>query len=354
MPIRRATLAVVDGERRRPEGSASPVPPGATIGIGSLPHRSSANAADFALTRFDVPTIPSLPRRSSAEMMLAQAVGGITGFGFGQYGSLTVDPPSIDADAPISPDLGSDSFVGFRRFLAEAVRRGHTGPVKWQFIGPVTLATALARVGVPAATAGALAGRAVRAHVAQLHGAVVAALGDVEQIVVFDEPSLGDVFSPDHLLDPDAAADLLSGSMASLESSATVGVHCCGTAPLSWLLSTGPALLAVPSPSPMLSPPCLVAEFIERGGLVVWGVVPTDQPLLGSGLKLWRGLSEQWCSLVRLGLEPVALRERSMISPACGLALHAVAGAERVAQVARSIGRRVHEQATLSRLTFGA
>lgn len=327
---------------------------GATVGVGSLPHRNAREAAEFAVTEFDVATIPSLPRRSSAETMVAQAVGGVVGFGFGQYGSLTVDARAIDPEAPVVPDLASESFTGFRRFLAHVPPEAINGIVKWQFIGPVTLATALARVGVPAETAGELARRVVSEHLRALHSAVVARYGEVDQIVVLDEPSLGDVFSPDHLLDPETAADMLSSAMAVVETSATTGVHCCGEAPLRWVLSAGPQLLSIPATSTMLETPGAMVEFIERGGRVVWGIVPTGGPLPASALRLWRELTDRWCTLVRLGADPVELREQAMISPACGLGLHAVDAAERVTAIARSIGRRVHEQATLSRLTFGA
>ena len=36
---------------------------GAATGVGSLPHRSVHDAAAFALREYDLPAIPSLPRR---------------------------------------------------------------------------------------------------------------------------------------------------------------------------------------------------------------------------------------------------------------------------------------------------
>src|SRR5687768_5655302 len=139
--------------------------PGAATGIGSLPHRSAHDAAMFALREYDMPAIPSLPRRSPAEGMIAQAVVGIAGVTLGQYGSIAVDPHALDPDAPVATDLGNDAFAGMRAFLALAEARGLRGPVKWQFVGPVTLGMALTRIGVAPATAFAVAGRAVRAHV---------------------------------------------------------------------------------------------------------------------------------------------------------------------------------------------
>ena len=65
--------------RQRPPALGTQLRPGATTGIGSLPHRSVHEAASFALCKYELPAIPSLPRRSPAEGMIAQAVVGING-----------------------------------------------------------------------------------------------------------------------------------------------------------------------------------------------------------------------------------------------------------------------------------
>ncbi len=116
---------------------------GAATGVGSLPHRSVHDAAAFALREYDLPAIPTLPRRSPAEGMIAQALVGITGVTLGQYGSIAVDADHLDPDAPVATDLGHDAYGGLRAFLATAQARQLRGPVKWQFTGPVTLGAAL-------------------------------------------------------------------------------------------------------------------------------------------------------------------------------------------------------------------
>ena len=104
-------------------------------------------AAAFALREYDLPAIPTLPRRSPAEAMIAQALVGIAGVTLGQYGSIAVDVEALDPGAPVVTDLSNDAFVGIRTFLATASARGLQGPVKWQFVGPVTLGAALTRAG---------------------------------------------------------------------------------------------------------------------------------------------------------------------------------------------------------------
>ena len=77
---------------------------GIATGVGSLPHRDARAAAEFALvTTPDLPAIPSLPKRSPADSMIAQAVVGIRGISVGQYGSIVVDVPRVDPFAPACP-----------------------------------------------------------------------------------------------------------------------------------------------------------------------------------------------------------------------------------------------------------
>ena len=65
------------------------VQPGASMAVGSLPHRDANRAAEFAWTSTAIPTLPTLPRRSPAEGMIAQALVGIDGVTVGQYGGIS-------------------------------------------------------------------------------------------------------------------------------------------------------------------------------------------------------------------------------------------------------------------------
>ena len=121
---------------------------GQSIGIGSLPHLNADAAAAFSIGEFDIATIPTLPMRSPAEGMIAQAIAGLPGVSLGQYGSFAVDPVRLTGVTSIETDLTTDAFAGLRIFLDLARNVGVDGlPVKWQFVGPVTLGVALQRAG---------------------------------------------------------------------------------------------------------------------------------------------------------------------------------------------------------------
>jgi hypothetical protein len=349
------TVDVSSGKLTRPVPSLGEgLAPGAATGIGSLPHRSVHEAAAFALREYDVPAIPTLPRRSPAEGMIAQAVVGINGVTLGQYGSIAVDPHALDPCAPVITDLSNDAFAGMRVFLVAASARGLRGPVKWQFVGPVTLGVALTRIGVATDVAFAVAGRAVRAHITSIAAAVAAALPESPQIVLLDEPWFGDLMHEGFPIAPDPAIDLLSGAMAAVEPVATVGVHCCAVVDVASLLAAGPSVLSVPATGALAEVAGYLSRFLEAGGRVAWGAVSTDGPIPTSNERPWRHLSDVWCGLVERGCDPVLLRQRSLVTPHCGLGLHSPAVADRVCRLTREVGRRINEQALASRFALGA
>ncbi|MEX2627436.1 MAG: hypothetical protein WD225_11175 [Ilumatobacteraceae bacterium] len=332
---------------------------GASTGIGSLPHRDARAGVEFALREHELMVIPSLPRRSPAESMIAQALVGVAGVTLGQYGSLAVDTDHIDTEHvdahTVHTDLGGDSFVGFRTFCDTAAERGLAGrPVKWQFVGPVTLGVALTRAGVPVETAFDVAAIAVREHARAMHAEVARCLPGSPQLVLFDEPWLGELSSPDFPIDPDHAIDLLSGAMASLQPAATVGVHCCARADWVSVLAAGPQVLSLPATGDLVSVGGYLQRFLDHGGWIAWGAVATDGPIGVTAGRAWHHLSELWCELVQGGADPTLLRRQSLLTPHCGLGNHTPVVAERVCRTVRDISRRVRDQASAARFVLGA
>ncbi len=353
--IDESRAGVADRPSRRPPAIGGALRPGATVGVGSLPHRSVRDAVSFALREYDVPTVPSLPRRSPAEGMIAQAVVGIPGIRPGQYGSIAVDRAAIDPMAAITCHLDGDAFASLRGFLRTAGSRGVTRPVKWQFVGPVTLGVALTRAGIPAGTAFAVAVRSVRAHLAAITDAVAVALPESPQLVWLDEPWFGQLMHPGFPIAPDPAIDLLSSAMAAVQPMATVGVHCCAeSVDIASLLAAGPDVLSIPVHSQLVSVAGYLVRFLEAGGRIAWGAVPTDRPIPATSDRLWRRLSDVWCELVRRGCDPTLLRQRSLLTAHCGLGMHTPSVADRVGRLLREIGRRVNDQAAVTRYTIGA
>ncbi|WP_420450958.1 hypothetical protein [Ilumatobacter sp.] len=328
---------------------------GQSIGIGSLPHRDRGAAAAFALSEFDIATVPSLPMRSSAEGMVAQAVAGLPGVSFGQYGSCAIDPIALVRDHRITTDLSGEAFEGLRAFVDLAVRVHHDGaPVKWQFVGPVTLGVALARAGVRHDRAFEIAAEAVRHHVSEISSALRRALPSSPQLMLLDEPWLVDLMRPDFPIPPDVAVDLISTGMAAVGSEAAFGLHCCGRCDIATMLETGPQVISIPVADELVEYAGYLGRFVDGGGVIAWGVVPTTGPVTMRPDRYWRRLSDLWSSLSERGVDAGMLRRQSLITPECGFSRHQVSTARRIARMSSEIGHRVNGQAMASRLGLGA
>ncbi len=359
-------------------------PNGATLGIGSLPHRDIADGVDFSLTATTVPTVPSFPRRSPAEGMISQAMVGIDGITVGQYGAISVDTGRIGPRSRVHTDLHHEAFAGFRAFLAaaaapvtppaaasesdacvsatepaaepvaEPAAGARIGTVKWQLVGPVTLGLSLIRAGVPERVAFAVAIRAVRDHISSILDAVERALPGCTQIVFVDEPAMADLADRGFPLAPDTAIDLVSGALAVIEQRAVSGLHVCREADWASLLAAGPQVLAVPVRSSLVSSAGYIQQFLSRGGVVAWGAVRTDGPIATTAERPWRQLCELWSQLTDRGCDSRLLRQNSVITPECGLGMLTPTLGEHVHHMVTDISRRVHDQAVAAQFVLGA
>jgi hypothetical protein len=346
------------GTDRTPEmlARSSPFRDGAVVGCGSLPHRDPDAAAAFGIAEFDIATIPTLPGRSVAESVLGQAACGLPGLMVTADGLLAVD----DRNAPGSELatgtlIDAEAFAGFRAFLDLAGKIRFDGsPVKWQFVGPVTLGVALERAGLDRSAAFELAGVCVRAALRELSDAITVVLPNSPQMVIIDEPWLAELMSPGFPIPPDEAIDRMSGAMASLPSTTVAGIHCCGPCDVAPLLASGPAVISIPVSPALVDWAGYLTRFLDDGGIVAWGVVPTDGPVLTRVERPWRDLSDLWCALVQRGCDPVQLRRRSLVSPQCGLAMHSVSVARQIARLTAEVGKRVKDQSSATRFALGA
>ena len=329
------------------------------MGVGSLPHRDAIVAAEFAWSATTIPTMPTLPRRSPAEAMIAQALVGIEGVTVGQYGGISVDVAALKKDSAIVTDITDDAFVGYRAFLDAAGARRDTQWVKWQFVGPVTLGMTLVRTGVPAIVAFDLALRAVRSHIQALEKIVSASLPMSTQIIMVDEPLLTEALAGESDLSPDAIVDLVSGALAAISFDNLNGIHCCADTDWNAMFSMGAAILSIPAPtghaiSAIEAVASRISEYLELGGVIAWGVLRTDGPIPTAADRAWKSLTDMWCSLVRKGVDPVLLRRNSIVTPVCGLGMHTDDLATQVMALVDEISLKVQEQSTASRLTLGS
>ena len=329
------------------------LPTAAATSIGSLPHTDPVEAVALVLDMLaDLPAAPQLPQRHSAEGMLAQAVDGIAGVSVGPDGALHVDRSVLDPEAPVDASFDGEAWVGLNAFLA-AVATRH-GPVKLQLTGPLTLGLALLHAGAGPDVAFRVAARVVHARAKTLVAHAVAQAPHAGLVVLLDEPGLVAWGEPGFPLKGDDLVDLLSGGLAALGAGVLTGVHCCGDVDLSLVAGAGPDLISVPATTDVVDSALTLTTFLDHGGLVAWGVVPTDRPIGATPDPLWRRLSEVWAELTQAGCDPIRLRQQALLTPACGLANHDPQQAAHVLDLTLGVAERVRSQAVAVRMSVGA
>jgi hypothetical protein len=342
---------VGDVEQGAPSGRPlTALRPGLATACGSLPHADPADAVALVLDVLgDCPAAPTLPARHPAEGMIGQAAAGIEGVVIEPDGTLSVaEPDSLDTGAADAcGELPAEAFATTLAFLAAtAQRRPAPVAVKLQCTGPVTLGTALVAAGVPPRRAYPLAATATRKRARALVAAARAALGPATPLVlVVDEPSVGAATLDRLAVSSEDAVDHLSGTLAAVEADAVAGVHCCAPADWGAILRSGPALLSFPVEIAGTVRAADLGPFLEGEGWVAWGAVPTGGPLApldgGGARRLWRHLTQRWHALADGGVDPVLLRQRALVTPACGLARHDATQAELALRLTAALGDRI-------------
>ena len=282
--------------------------------------------------------------------MLAQWLDALPEVSVTPDGSIEVQGSS---DASPACVFDADAHAGMVAFLdaAEALDRPLTR-VKTQLTGPLTLGVALHRAGMPTSRAFRRAAEATRAWSVALEATLNERLPDASVLLFLDEPSLVAWKRGDAPLDRDSAIDVLSGTLAATD--CITGVHVCGDGDVGLALEAGPQVLGVEVGDALVRDTIAIARFLDGDGWIAWGAIPTDRPVGESADKHWRRLATVWCELTRRGCDPLPLRARGIITPACGLAGYGASQAERVLGIARELASRVHDQAVAARLTLGA
>ncbi len=335
---------------------------GLTTSIGTLPHDDPKAAVDFVLGLHPrLPALPQLPNRSTLERRLPQAAWGIDGVTVQSDGSITIDHRRIDVDAPYrDPSFSGAPFVTLHAFLDALAERN--GPAKFQLTGPITLGVALTSAGIDPRAAFAISATVVQSRARALLQLVAARAPRVAPLVFVDEPSLLACLEPNFPIGVDDALDLVSSVLATLEPAAITGLRCSPrggmTTNVDWplVLQTGPAVLAVPvqTHASLVAAASSIAHFVDKGGWLAWGTVPTEAPLGSSAGLLWRQLSAVWCELVQGGCDASRLRLQALVTPAGGLGRHSAEQAEVVLELVDELARRLYDQATGLRLSVGA
>ena len=166
-------------------------------------------------------------------------------------------------------------------------------------------------------------------------------------IIFVDEPclvSLGSVFTPIPEGKVPGLLEQVFGGIKGIK-----GLHCCGNTDWSVLLNTSVDVLSFDAytyASSLSAYSDMVKSFLERGGGIAWGIVPSEEEALAgeSSASLRDRLEEAMALFTRDGLRFKQIVAQGLLTPSCGLAGLSCEAAERALALTSELSRSVRSR----------
>ena len=320
-----------------------------------------------------VPHWPQLPRRGVPEGLIFQAFRCLVETGLVQ---VTGDQAAFDTAAPDWPErltefyticleaeqgspealsrfsFSSDSAAGFTAFMAEL----HSDPaaalmVKGQVVGPLTMGFRLkdgdGNLAFYDEQLRDLVNRTLALHAAW-QCARLAETG-LPVLLFIDDPTVAAYGTHAHIaLTREMVLDSLDTVIRSVHrQGARVGINSCDATDWSLLFATGTDIVSFDAYRFSDSMTCYASElqgFLERGGRVAWGIVPTSEDAFSETRdSLLARLYDLWDRLADLGGDRQLLQRQSMITPAFGTGLLSEELAQKIYALTAKVSEAVGE-----------
>jgi len=167
-----------------------------------------------------------------------------------------------------------------------------------------------------------------------------------QTIMFVDEPYMTSFGSAFVSLSRDQVVSLMEEVFAGIEG--LKGVHCCGNTDWSLLLSTTVDILnldAYEYAEALALYPDQVGAFLERGGIIAWGVIPASDQVYEETIdSLLERFHVALDLLAGKGLHQDDLLSSALIMPSCGCGSLAVETAERVFKMTGELAQALQER----------
>jgi methionine synthase II (cobalamin-independent) len=329
---------------------------GLATGTGSLPHLDADQALDLVFKYVpQAPFWPQLPKRDFREGMVLQFSENLPCLRV-KEGSLVFEPKEKEKELEefygkiISADLeyfkiSADYAAGLHKFYArlKAADLKTVDFIKIQVTGPFTfLASVKDENGRLLLHDPVFKQAAIKALAMKLRWQVNLFREFGKPLIAFiDEPYLGAFGSAYTPINRDDIVGGLNEFAEELpKDNLLLGAHCCGNTDWSIFTDTpGIGLInfdAFNFQDKFILYAKNLQGFLERGGVICWGIVPTQEFSAKEDAQLLaRKIRQSIDNLVKKGIEEKLLLERLMISPACGLGTFDPQKAEQILKLLR-------------------
>ena len=322
---------------------------GLVTGIGSLPYKDANEALDLVFEYTPrIPFWPQLPQRDKREGMIMQFSQALPCLRLSQKGlyfdsaaqeeELAQFYEQIIANNSQHFAISADFAAGLWQFHARLQQQGLEGIefIKGQVTGPFTFAASVNDDQGRAILHNPILFQAVREGLAMKARWQIELFKSLSKptIMFLDEPYLacfGSGFTP---INRQEVVKVLTEFSEKIKcGNGLIGVHCCGNT--DWSIFSEIAAMDIISFDAynFLERVLLYAKeisaFLKRGGILAWGIVPTEGfgPEINPGILAER-LRQGFEVLFRKGIDRDLLKQRLLLTPSCGLGSLGAAKAE--------------------------
>ena len=334
-------------------------------GIGSFPQKDEREVFDLIFKHFpDIPFWPQLPKRSFLEGMVVQFSEGFPSFRLDQNEQRVWIDISEGFDREVErfyqnwenhemePFRISGDFATGLHILEELTSEKHRQKIKYikgQITGPITFGLSLTdQERKPIFYDPTLKDILIK-HLSSkaqwMEKRFNNLLPEIPTIIFFDEPGISSFGSAFSILSREEIIDSLNECFLSVKG--LKGIHCCGNTDWSMLLSTHLDILSFDAYGYLENLslyPKELGAFLERGGILAWGIVPTSEEILKEDVQsLLKRFKKGVEILSKEGIDPV-LFKRAIITPSCGVASLSIPLAERVCKLTAEVTKILKEE----------
>ncbi len=311
--------------------------------IGSFPHQQPEAITEKLIdTICDYPLWPQLPNRTFLESMYVQYSEGMPlvkmdlnerKIVFAAAENNEEEVQSFYEDV-IAENYGrfsmSEEYAAglyeFRR-LADKISANKPHAVKGHITGPVSFALTVTDEQRRALYFNDSLKEIITAALKMKAVWQINFLKEIYSDVIFfvDEPYLSGIGSGIMSIDPATIQSELTDfidSVKQIHPSVPLAFHCCGNTDWSLLINAGVDILSFDAfnyGESLFYYEDSVRTFLQRGGSLAWGIVPTSGDFMKENKKsLVRKMDDFIALMEKKGFNPMNVLENSFITPACG------------------------------------
>lgn len=333
--------------------------------IGSLPYVDAEKAVELILKKNpEAPMWPQLPQRGMNELMEIQYSEGLPRrvidrekkrmhfdtsgdyseefAGFYETWLAAMDPETGTGDCSsmaISPDFSAGIYALEKKLLQEDKKRPF---VKCHTIGPCTFTLSVMDENKRALYYNEeFRDMITKALSMKCRWQIQKFKPRAENVICFlDEPIFAGFGSSAYIsVNRADVVNILSEAVGAIHADGAIaGVHCCGNTEWSILTDAQVDIVSFDAfqfGETISMYPAQMQKFLENGGTLAWGVVPTSEAIRGQTADSLGAHYEKMVDLLarKSGVGRALIIEQSIVTPSCGTGLMEVRDAERVFSV---------------------